>query len=243
MQKLVDENPGVVNYRGLLAIGHDNLGRLLLQVGKPAQAEAECQTAIVILQKLVEENSTNAFLREVLVYALRNLGDVVHSRGRPAEGMRYYAQAIADIEARVHETPVVPMHGYVNMVHLAWRRGLTRGELGDPAGAADDARRAIGMSEGLSPSPWSFFETACFHAALAGLAGRAGSGVSAAEGSEEATRAMGWLRRAVAVGYRNANEVRIESALDPLRSRDEFRLIMMDLAFPAEPFALTEPIP
>jgi hypothetical protein len=54
---------------------------------------------------------------------------------------------------------------------------------------------------------------------------------------------MGWLRRAVGVGYRNANEVRIESALDPLRSRDDFRLIMMDLAFPAEPFAPTQPIP
>ena len=54
---------------------------------------------------------------------------------------------------------------------------------------------------------------------------------------------MGWLRRAVGVGYRNANEVRIESALDPLRSRDDFRLIMMDLAFPAEPLARTEPIP
>ena len=129
------------------------------------------------------------------------------------------------------------------MVQLVRRRGLTRGELGDPAGAADDARRALGMSQGLSPAPWNLFETACCHAALAGLAGRAGSGVSAAEGSEEATRAMGWLRRAVGVGYRNANEVRIESALDPLRSRDDFRLIMMDLAFPAEPFAPTQPIP
>ena len=219
-----------------------NLGRLLLQVGEPAQAEAECQTAIAIMQKLVDQNPTQKFDREVLL-ALCNLGDVVRSRGRPAEAMRYYAQAIAQIEARVHEAPLDPMHGYVNMVHLVRRRGLTRGELGDRAGAADDARRALGMSEGLSPSPWSLFETACCHAALAGLAGRAGSGVSAAEGSEEATRAMGWLRRAVGVGYRNANEVRIESALDPLRSRDDFRLIMMDLAFPVDPFALTQPIP
>jgi hypothetical protein len=129
------------------------------------------------------------------------------------------------------------------MVHLVRRRGLTRGELGDRAGAADDARRALGMSEELPPSPWSLLETACCHAVLAGLAGRAGSGVSAAEGSEEATRAIEWLRRAVGVGYRNANEVRIESALDPLRSRADFRLIMMDLAFPAEPFAPTQPVP
>jgi hypothetical protein len=80
------------------------------------------------------------------------------------------------------------------------------------------------------------FETACCHAALAGLAGRAGSGVSAAEGEIEAARAMEWLSRAVAMGYRNANELRIESALDPLRTRDDFRLLIMDLAFQAEPF-------
>ena len=218
-----------------------NLGRLLLQVGEPAQAEAECQTAIAIMQKLVDENPTHKFDRGVLV-ALWNLGDVVRSRGRPAEAMRYYAQAIAQIEARVREAPVDPTHRYY-MVRLVRGRGLTRGELGDRAGAADDARRALGMSQGLSPSPWNLFQTACCHAALAGLAGRAGSGVSAEEGSEEATRAIGWLRRAVGVGYRNANEVRIESALDPLRSRDDFRLIMMDLAFPAEPFAPTQPIP
>jgi tetratricopeptide (TPR) repeat protein len=243
MQKLVDENPGVVDFRATLAIGHNNLGKLLLQVGEPAQAEAECQTAIAILQKLVDENRANAFYREVLVYARRNLGDVVHSQGRPAEAKRSYEQAIAQIEARGHEAPMDLMLHYLNMVQLVRGRGLTRGELGDMAGAADDARRALEMSEGLSPSPWNLFQTACCHAALAGLAGRAGSGVSAAEGSEEATRAIESLRRAVGVGYRNANEVRIESALDPLRSRDDFRLIMMDLAFPVEPFALTEPIP
>ena len=33
------------------------------------------------------------------------------------------------------------------------------------------------------------------------------------------------------MGYRNAD------ALDPLRDRDDFRLLMMVLAVPAEPFA------
>jgi hypothetical protein len=81
------------------------------------------------------------------------------------------------------------------------------------------------------------FERACCHAALARLAGRVGTGVSAAEDEAAAARAMEWLRRAVAMGYRNVDELRIESALDPLRSRDDFRLLMMDLAFPAEVFA------
>jgi hypothetical protein len=53
----------------------------------------------------------------------------------------------------------------------------------------------------------------------------------------EADRAMEWLRRAVAMGYRNVDQLRIESALDPLRSRDDFQDLTRDLAFPAESFA------
>ncbi len=48
---------------------------------------------------------------------------------------------------------------------------------------------------------------------------------------------LAYLHRAVDWGYRNANEIRIESALDPLRSREDFRPLMMDTAFPEEPFA------
>jgi hypothetical protein len=72
---------------------------------------------------------------------------------------------------------------------------------------------------------------------LGSLAGHAGSGVSAAEGHDEAGKSMEWLRRAVAMGYRNRIEVRLESALDPLRGRGDFKLLMMDVAFPAEPIA------
>jgi hypothetical protein len=39
------------------------------------------------------------------------------------------------------------------------------------------------------------------------------------------------------MGYRDADAFRIERALDPMRDRDDFRLLVMDLAFPAEPFS------
>jgi hypothetical protein len=37
----------------------------------------------------------------------------------------------------------------------------------------------------------------------------------------------------------NANAFRTKSVPDPLRSRDDFRLLMMDVAFPAEPLPAT----
>jgi hypothetical protein len=82
---------------------------------------------------------------------------------------------------------------------------------------------------------WGFF-TALYHAALTGLAGQVGSGVSAAEGAAEAETGMTLLRKAVAMNFRVA-AFRTEEALDLLRGRDDFRLLMMDVDFPAEPFA------
>ena len=99
-------------------------------------------------------------------------------------------------------------------------------------------RGGLGLYDGLQwRSGEEWFETACCHAALEGLAGRPGSGVSAAEVSEHVAHSMALLRKAVGLGYRNASDFRIESALEPLRNCDDFRLLLLDVAFPATPFA------
>jgi hypothetical protein len=50
---------------------------------------------------------------------------------------------------------------------------------------------------------------------------------------------MALLRRAASMGHRSPDAYRTEDALDPLRSRDDFRLLMMDLEFPPDSFAAT----
>jgi hypothetical protein len=67
------------------------------------------------------------------------------------------------------------------------------------------------------------------------LAGQA-PGVSAAEGASEAEAAMAARRRSVGMGYRSPDIFRSDDGLDPLRRRDDFRLLMMDVAFPDNPF-------
>ena len=47
---------------------------------------------------------------------------------------------------------------------------------------------------------------------------------------------MALLREAVGMGYRNLDAFRTEDALDPLRGRDDFKLLMLEPAMPAEPF-------
>jgi len=237
VRKVAEENPTVPEFRSVLGLSQADLGQLLLQKGEPVAAEAECRTALAIQQKVVEDNPTVVEFRRRLAYALDFLGDVDRSLGRPTEAEGLYDREIAVREPLVRENPTNLEQRYW-LVRAIRRRGLARRDLNDSAGAAADTRRALALCEGLPPrSGRDLFETACCHAALAGLAGRAASGVSAEEAEIEAARAIESLVRAVAAGYRNANEIRIESALEPLRSRDDFRLLMMDLAFPAEVFA------
>jgi hypothetical protein len=49
--------------------------------------------------------------------------------------------------------------------------------------------------------------------------------------------ALACLRQAALAGYRDRAEVADDPALDPLRDRPEFRLLLIDLAMPVEPFA------
>jgi hypothetical protein len=50
-------------------------------------------------------------------------------------------------------------------------------------------------------------------------------------------RAIAALRRAVLAGHADLKQVRRDPVLDPLRTRRDFRELLMDLSFPAEPFA------
>jgi hypothetical protein len=48
---------------------------------------------------------------------------------------------------------------------------------------------------------------------------------------------MAAVRDAITMGYLGPNTYRTESALETLRHRPDFRILTMDLAAPARPFA------
>jgi serine/threonine-protein kinase len=236
-QKLAGDDPKKNFFRSLVAESRISLGRVLLMAGKFGEAEPECRIALAIFQALYDESPDDSVVRDGVASSLVYLGDAVRSAGRSAEAKSGYERAIVLFELAVQENPAGAWHRYM-LASAIRRRGLILGDLGDSAGAAVAARRALVLCEGPGArSVEDLFETACCHAMLAGLAGRAGSGVSGAEGHEEAGRSMEWLRRAVAMGYRNRIQLGLESALDPLRSRDDFQLLLRDMAMPSEPIA------
>jgi serine/threonine-protein kinase len=217
----------------------DQFKEIRLVAGKPGKAEAECRMALAIFRELADENPDDAIVRDGVASSLVYLGNAVRSVGRPAEARSEYERAIALLEQPVQQNSASAWHRYMFACALR-RRGLILRDLGDLVGAGADARRALALYGGPGPrSVEEVLDTACCHAMLGSLAGRAASGVAAAEGEEEAAKSIEWLRPAVAVGFRNRIELRLESALDPLRSRDDFKLLFRDMAMPAEPFAST----
>src|SRR5262249_36940310 len=158
-----------------------------------------------------------------LVEVSYGLGDVARGLGRAAEARDAYDRAIATGERLVKEGPMNPTYR-LSLANALRRRALAlRDWIGDLARAAADARRALELYVGLpAPSSQDWFAAACCRAVLTGLAGRAGSGVSAGEATSEADAAMGLVRKAVGMGYRNMDAYRTEVALDPLRGRGDF---------------------
>jgi hypothetical protein len=87
---------------------------------------------------------------------------------------------------------------------------------------------------------WGFYLQACLLAQCAGLAAESPGAFPDEDrawlaGSSD--RAMAALRRAIDAGFGYAAFLRTEEDLAPLRSRPDFQALLLDVAFPANPFA------
>ena len=109
---------------------------------------------------------------------------------------------------------------------------------GRPSDAVRDFRHSIIVLQELAgPSFWDYYNIACYQSLIVGIAAEAGSGLSAADGQATAEEAMSNLHRAVAAGFRDPGLMRTDTDLDPIRSRADFQVLFLDVAFPADPFA------
>ncbi len=156
--------------------------------------------------------------------------------GRPAEARAACDRATAIREGLLKEH-LADASFAQGLAESLLRSGHARAAAGNLTGAAADWRCAAALDAAHPPGGSQAIIRACCHGALAGLAGKPGGGVSVAEATSQAEEAMAILRRAVAAGYTDFDHFRVEPGLDPLRSRDDFRRLISNMAFPAYPFA------
>jgi tetratricopeptide (TPR) repeat protein len=213
------------------------IGEVLLVKGDSAGALRTFSDELAIAEAWAGRNPDNPRGRRRIARAHRDMGKALLAAGRPSEALDHLHKAEAIDGAPAKDQP----HGPLSPAGLAddlWRIGLALRDLGDNDASATAARRAIGLFEGLpSPKSSDLYAFACARAALSGLAGRAGSGVSPVEGRAEADKAMALLLRVVADGEGYPGRIRTEHAFRPLHTRPDFQLLLMDRSMPADPFA------
>jgi serine/threonine-protein kinase len=236
-EALARANPDVTDFQFNLAKTHHNLGFLLSRIGKPAEALEAYAQSRAIFEALARAHPVVTRFQSTLAASYSDIGLLLFESGKPAEALEAHERARAIFQKLAEANPDVTQFQYRLAPSLA-QIGKSQQAAGRAAEAADAFRKAVAILERLPmPKPADRYNLACHRALLSGVAGRPGSGLSAAEGQAEADRAMHGLREAVAAGYRDLANMRIDTDLDPLRSRPDFQNLMMDLAFPANPFS------
>ena len=87
---------------------HNNIGVVLRETGKPAEALAAYEQARAILERLARENPTVTEFQADLAESHNNIGLCSRDTGKPAEALAAYEQARAILRAAGAEHPESP---------------------------------------------------------------------------------------------------------------------------------------
>jgi tetratricopeptide (TPR) repeat protein len=207
-QKLADAYPTVTDFQDSLAISHDMIGGVLRGTGKLHEALAAHEKCLAIRQKLADAFPKMTNIQNNLAGCHSSVAGDLRALGRLDEARVHYKQSADGLK----------------------RLGLAQQASGKTAEAADYFRRAGSVYKEIpARTPQDLYELACCQALLSGLAGAAGSGVTAADGRKAAKQAMDTLRQAVMGGYSNLLEMRTDHSLDPLRQRADFQRLLAEI--------------
>jgi tetratricopeptide (TPR) repeat protein len=228
-QRLADEHPTITGVQAELAFSLGEVGHHLAQVGNTVEAIGYYRRQEAIGQKLTETGSPTPDNEDRLADCRTNIADLLRRSGKLDEALAICKNALTVRERLVAAHPEFPLYR-ANLGETYLRLGQIRREMGKLMDAATALRRACEHYDAIkSLAEINTFFRACSHASLSGLGGVAGSGVSSPEGDDHARKAISILRQAVWLGYRDPDPYRTESALDPLREREDFKKLVAGL--------------
>jgi serine/threonine-protein kinase len=238
-RELAEANPTIAHFRTSLANCHNNLGAVMTATGRPQEARLEIQQALALRRELAAADPATPVGRWGLAQSLISLAELDSDAGRLDAAIASVREGVVLFERLANEHPAV----------TDYRSGLARAltslgrallRTGRPGEAQDPLRRASVLREaipGLELGDRYDQARGLALLASASAAGEAHHGRAAAA-SSAADRAMAALTAAMDAGYRkHPSWFLADPDLAALRDRSDFRLLMMDLAMPADPFA------
>jgi tetratricopeptide (TPR) repeat protein len=220
----------VTRYRADLALTHYQIGDRQLYFRRFADALVSLDQARVLAEPLVREAPQDYLMKIQLGAILEGRGRVLAELGRFNEAVAAYQEAIPQARQACDQAPASPLHRRVlaaDLVHTY--EGLA--ELLQTMNRPEEALQALHAArEVLEMLP----DLQSWDLQLAQLDSQASA--LAGQGEPYAERAISLLRSEIAAGRINLLHLKSERRLDPLRSRPDFQMLQMDLAFPGDPF-------
>ncbi len=217
-----------INYR---------IAEIHARAARASEAMESYKRAVAVASKAADAHPGDLSFQSQLGGALGAVADFCLATGKPSEALPWSTKALAIRRKTVEAERSQQTYRWPLAVTLG-RHGRALQKCGRPAEAVSAFREAIAILEGLvEPNYVVVYAIASDQSLLSGVASDAGSGLTAVNGRAEADKAMETLRRAVAAGFRDTNRLRVDTDLDPIRSRPDFQMLMLDLAFPSNPFA------
>jgi serine/threonine-protein kinase len=233
---LIKANPTVVRNHDQLRQVHMQLAEIHRRakrwpkVLESLEGQRERAAALVRLQP--QDRTCQGWLAS----AYTDLGDYYVTIGKLAVARDHVERALVISRQLVAADPTANDYRR-NLASALSRRAIVMQSSGQPAKAAADLRQAIDvLREPANSSPSNHYNIARCESLLAGVALVPGSGLTAADARSAADRAMKSLHKARAAGDPDLSLMKTDTDLDPIRSRPDFQLLMMDLTFPVDPF-------
>ena len=228
--------PRLIDYQLCLAANLSLVGLLLDELGQPTAALRSQQEALAIFDTRLRHISNDAGVKAERADTINWIAALQHKMGRISEAIGSYEQARDVIRKLVSDHPQVVRYRQALCIGDKGLAGLYRkvGRCTEAIALLDEAQAIL---EPLAATwPTYHYHMACCLAFASRPPPRAGRR-AIEEGRQYGDRAMVELRQAVAGGFKTFEVFRTDPNLDPLREREDFQALLMDLAFPADPFA------
>jgi eukaryotic-like serine/threonine-protein kinase len=215
--------PTHVQYQG---VAHMNLGDILHHLGRDAEAQVVLFRAIDVLNRVSRSNPELTPIRDDLGRAWERLGRFHQDRRDGEAALRALDEAAALARAARDRAPDLPQPRAA-LAELHRERGEALLMLNRPDEAAAEADRLAELRPGQAVDL----------VGAARLLARAAGAVRGNQAETYARRAIERLRSAQRTGEVNVALLLEDPGFAEIRSRLDFRILMMDLAMPADPFS------
>jgi tetratricopeptide (TPR) repeat protein len=242
MEAVFKANPTVVANRNSLSWYSANLGYDLGTAGRTAEARPYLERSLHLIEEDVRSSAGAVPILYLATVKVRY--GVVLSRGSQIAAAREkLEQALAHYDILMGDpkpTGISFKNIATDYTEAAVELAQIYGLQGDAARAAGLCRRAVQRAGELDARDSELaFQLGRAHSLLGQLRSQVlgnGDKTESAHTEMEFSMAVQLLGQAFTSGYRNIPYIGTDRVLDPLRERPDFRLLMMDLAFPADPF-------